>query len=214
MAEHTFSDEAEFIYSLLLEHYDNGEIDDPAVLIESEEYKHTINIDAFEYGLNEFLKNNLISKYEGYTGGAFGIWLLLKCENMLKSGQKTLNSLQEKETRDSSPKVNITINGNVSGNNAIGAFQNTTVNMANNQIDFEKAASLVKSISENLQSIGLTESEKKSVSDSIEDIRSAIIRQDSNIIQTALKHIRDLCFNVAGNLLASGIVHQISSLLP
>ena len=49
MVEHTFSDEAEFIYSLLLEHYDNGEIDDPAVLIESEEYKHTINIDAFEY---------------------------------------------------------------------------------------------------------------------------------------------------------------------
>ena len=86
--------------------------------------------------------------------------------------------------------------------------------MANNQIDFEKAASLVKSISENLQSIGLTESEKKSVSDSIEDIRSAIIRQDSNIIQAALKHIRDLCFNVAGNLLASGIVQQISSLLP
>ena len=44
MVEHTFSDEAEFIYSLLLEHYDNGEIDDPSVLIESEEYKHTINI--------------------------------------------------------------------------------------------------------------------------------------------------------------------------
>ena len=161
MVEHTFSDEAEFIYSLLLEHYDNGEIDDPAVLIESEEYKHTINIDAFEYGLNEFLENNLISKYEGYTGGAFGIWLLVKCENMLKSGQKTLNSLQEKETRDSSQKVNITINGNVSGNNAIGAFQNTTVNMANNQIDFEKAASLVKSISENLQRIGIKEREKK-----------------------------------------------------
>ena len=214
MVEHTFSDEAEFIYSLLLEHYDNGEIDDPAVLIESEEYKHTINIDAFAYGLNEFLENNLISKYEGYTGGAFGIWLLVKCENMLKSGQKTLNSLQEKGARDSSLKVNITINGNVSGNNAIGTFQKTTVNMANNQIDFEKAASLVKSISENLQSIGRTESEKKSVSDSIEDIRSAIIRQDSNIIQTALKHIRDLCFNVAGNLLASGIVQQISSLLP
>lgn len=58
MVEHTFSDEAEFIYSLLLEHYDNGEIDDPAVLIESEEYKHTINIDAFEYGLNEFLKQS------------------------------------------------------------------------------------------------------------------------------------------------------------
>ena len=214
MVEHTFSDEAEFIYSLLLEHYENGEIDDPAVMIESEEYKHTINIDAFEYGLNEFLKNNLISKYEGYTDGSFGIRLLLKCENMLKSGQKTLNSLQEKETRDSSQKVNITINGNVVGNNAIGAFQNTTIDMPNNQIDFKKVELLLKSISENLQSIGLTESEKKSVFDSIEDIRSAIIRQDSNIIQAALKHIRDLCFNVAGNLLASGIVQQISSLLP
>lgn len=214
MVEHTFSDEAEFIYSLLLEHYENGEIDDPAVMIESEEYKHTINIDAFEYGLNEFLKNNLISKYEGYTDGSFGIRLLLKCENMLKSGQKTLNSLQEKETRDSSQKVNITINGNVSGNNAIGTFQNTTVNIANNQIDFEKAASLVKSISENLQSIGLTESEKKSVSDSIEDIRSAIIRQDSNRIQAALKFIKDVCVNVAENLVASGIVHQILDLLP
>ena len=86
--------------------------------------------------------------------------------------------------------------------------------MPNNQIDFKKVELLLKLISENLQNIGLTESEKKSVSDSIEDIRSAIIRQDSNIIQTALKHIRDLCFNVAGNLLASGIVQQISSLLP
>ena len=95
MAEHIFSDEAEFIYRLLLEHYDNGEIDDPAVLIESEEYENTINIDAFEYGLNEFLENNLILKYEGYTDGSFGIRLLLKCENMLKSGQKTLNSLIE-----------------------------------------------------------------------------------------------------------------------
>lgn len=214
MAEQIFSDEAEFIYSLLLEHYDNGEIDDPAVLIESEEYKNTIDDTAFEQGLNELLKNNLISKYKSHIDGSFYISIRGKCENMLKSGQKTLNTLQEKETCDGSPKVNIIINGNVSGNNAIGAFQNTTVNMANNQIDFEKAASLVKSISENLQSIGLTESEKKSVSDSIEDIRSAIIRQDSNIIQTALKHIRDLCFNVAGNLLASGIVHQISSLLP
>ena len=27
MAEHIFSDEAEFIYSLLLEHYDNRDID-------------------------------------------------------------------------------------------------------------------------------------------------------------------------------------------
>ena len=136
MAEHIFSDEAEFIYSLLLEHYDNREIDSDSVMIESEEYKHTINIDAFEYGLNEFLKNNLISKYEGYIDGSFGIRILRKCENMLKSGQKTLNSLQEKGARDGSQKVNITINGNVSGNNAIGAFQNTTVNMANNQIDF------------------------------------------------------------------------------
>ena len=214
MVEHTFSDEAEFIYSLLLEHYKNEDIDEYSLMIETEEYKNTINEVAFEQGLKEFRENNLISKYESYTDGSFGIWLQLKCENMLKSGQKTLSSLQEKKTRDGSQKVNITINGNVVGNNAIGAFQNTTIDMPNNQIDFKKVELLLKSISENLQSIGLTESEKKSVSDSIEDIRSAIIRQDSNIIQTALKHIRDLCFNVAGNLLASGIVQQISSLLP
>jgi len=214
MVEHTFSDEAEFIYSLLLEHYKNEDIDEYSLMIETEEYKNTINEVAFEQGLKEFRENNLISKYESYTDGSFGIWLQLKCENMLKSGQKTLSSLQEKKTRDGSQKVNITINGNVVGNNAIGAFQNTTIDMPNNQIDFKKVELLLKSISENLQSIGLTESEKKSVFDSIEDIRSAIIRQDSNIIQAALKHIRDLCFNVAGNLLASGIVQQISSLLP
>ena len=214
MVEHTFSDEAEFIYSLLLEHYKNEDIDEYSLMIETEEYKNTIYEVAFEQGLKEFRENNLISKYESYTDGSFGIWLQLKCENMLKSGQKTLSSLQEKKTRDGSQKVNITINGNVVGNNAIGAFQNTTIDMPNNQIDFKKVELLLKSISENLQSIGLTESEKKSVFDSIEDIRSAIIRQDSNIIQAALKHIRDLCFNVAGNLLASGIVQQISSLLP
>ncbi len=37
---------------------------------------------------------------------------------------------------------------------------------------------------------------------------------DSNRIHTALKFIKDVCVNVAGNLVASGIVHQISSLLP
>ena len=152
MVEHTFSDEAEFIYSLLLEHYKNEDIDEYSLMIETEEYKNTINEVAFEQGLKEFRENNLISKYESYTDGSFGIWLQLKCENMLKSGQKTLSSLQEKKTRDGSQKVNITINGNVVGNNAIGAFQNTTIDMPNNQIDFKKVELLLKSISENLQS--------------------------------------------------------------
>ena len=73
---------------------------------------------------------------------------------------------------------------------------------------------LIKLISENLQNIGLTESEKKSVSDSIAKIRSGIVSHDSNIIKTSLKLIKDLCINVAGNLMASGIVQQISNLLP
>lgn len=213
MAEHIFSDEAEFIYSLILEHYKNRDIDEYSLMIEAEEYKNTINAVAFEQGLQEFRENNLISKYDSYIDGSFGIWLQLKCENMLKSGQKTLNSLQEKKIRDGSQKVNITINGNVVGNNAIGAFQNTTIDMTNNQIDFKKVELLLKLISENLQNIGLTESEKNSVADSIEEIRSAIIRQDSNRIHTALKFIKGVCVNVAENLVASGIVHQISSLL-
>ena len=73
---------------------------------------------------------------------------------------------------------------------------------------------LIKLISENLQNIGLTESEKKSVSDAIAKISSAINTQDSNIIRTSLQFIKDLCINVAGNLMASGIVQQISNLLP
>ena len=214
MAGHIFSDEAEFIYSLFLEHYENGKINNHSLMIGCEEYENTIDYVAFEQGLNELLENNLISDYKSFMGGTFYISLRLKCKNMLNSGQKTLRCLQEKEACDGNQKLNITINGNLFGNNAIGAFQNTTVNMANNQIDFEKVESLLKLISENLQNIGLTESEKKSVSDSIAKIRSGIVSQDSNIIKTSLKLIKDLCFNVAGNLMASGIVQQISNLLP
>ena len=86
--------------------------------------------------------------------------------------------------------------------------------MPNNQIDFKKVELLLKLISENLQNIGLTESEKNSAADSIEEIRSAIIRQDLNRIQAALKFIKGVCVNVAENLGASGIVHQILDLLP
>ena len=158
-----FTKNAEFIYSLFLEHYENRDIYDHSPMIGSEEYKNTIDYVAFEHG---------------------------------------------------NQKVDITINGNLFGNNAIGVFQNTNVNMPNNQIDFEKVESLLKLISENLQNIGLTESEKKSVSDSIAKIRSGIVTQDSNIIRTSLQFIKDLCINMAGNLMASGIVQQISNLLP
>ena len=78
MAGHIFSDEAEFIYSLFLEHYENGKINNHSLMIGCEEYENTIDYVAFEQGLNELLENNLISDYKSCMGGAFYIPLRLK----------------------------------------------------------------------------------------------------------------------------------------
>ena len=56
--------------------------------------------------------------------------------------------------------------------------------------------------------------EKKSILNDISSIRSAMKEKDTSKMQMLLTNIKNICSKVAENLIASGIVQQISNLLP
>ena len=95
MSKNIFSEEANFIYTVFVNHYEQKKISDHSVMIELEEYEKTIDDTAIEQGLQELQENNLVSSYRSYIDGSFDIMLRLKCENMLKSGIKQLETTED-----------------------------------------------------------------------------------------------------------------------
>ena len=128
-------------------------------------------------------------------------------------GEEYMFTEKEKESAKEISNVNITINGNISDSNVIGALQNSTVNKEST-LDFDKVALITKQISDNIQNIGLKEEEKIAIINEITEIRFALENKDSLKILTLLKHIKSICCGVTDSIIASGIIQQISNLLP
>ncbi|MBR1403066.1 MAG: hypothetical protein IJ558_02700 [Treponema sp.] len=84
----------------------------------------------------------------------------------------------------------------------------------NKNLDYSATESLIKMISQNVENTGLSTEARQKLVDDIEEIKIAITKKDTNKIVTLLQGIKELCFNVTGNLVASGIIQQISTLLP
>ena len=69
-------------------------------------------------------------------------------------------------------------------------------------------------ISNNIKNAGFTTNEQELVYGYIKEIHSAIAKKNNSIVQKMLIAIKNMCLNVTENLVASGIVQQISELLP
>lgn len=92
MTQNEFSDEAEYIYSLIYKHYENGKFSNHSVMIEYNEFSDDINDNAFELGLEELQRQRYIANYESYIDGSYHIELCLRCTKALKEGKAKLIS--------------------------------------------------------------------------------------------------------------------------
>ena len=113
--------------------------------------------------------------------------------------------------KDSSNHQTI-INANNSNIN-LGSMINSS-QCINKELDFSAIENLIKMISQNIENSGLSNEDKIKLVEDINQIKSAITKKDSNTIIKLLTGIKEMCLNVTGNLIASGIIQQISNLLP
>lgn len=113
--------------------------------------------------------------------------------------------------KDSNNRQTI-INANNSNVN-LGTMINSSQSI-NRNLDYSAIKDLIKIISQNVENTGLSTEARQKLVDDIEEIKIAITKKDTNKILTLLRRIQELCFNVTGNLVASGIIQQISTLLP
>ena len=104
------------------------------------------------------------------------------------------------------------INANNSNIN-LGTMINSSQSI-NKDLDFAAIETLIKMVSQNIENTGLSNEDKIKLVDDINQIKNAITKKDSNTIINLLTGIKELCKNVTGNLIASGIIQQISNLLP
>ena len=211
-----YSDEAKFIYDLLVKFYEQNKQDVHSVMLEEKDYLPDVDGKGIEAGLNELQAAGFVNSYKSLIDGSFHIHLRLKCTSLLKNGVKELDtSLTENQQKNSNsiPSVNITVNGNVSGTNVIGAVQDTNINIQT-EIDIKKLESLLGQIADNIEKIGISSDEKKSILNDISSIHSAMKEKDTSKMQMLLANIKNICGKVAEDLIASGIVQQISNLLP
>ena len=89
----------------------------------------------------------------------------------------------------------------------------STVTVQNTSMNIEDVKSLIKLIAEELGKSGISEEEQKKVSENIESIKEAIADNDVVKIGKCLRFIKDMYYNVMGNLIASGIVLKVTQLL-
>lgn len=94
MNQNEFSDEAEYIYQLIYNHYKNGSASNHSVMIEQDEFSNDINEDAFELGLEELQSQRYIAGYESYIDGSYHIDLCLRCTKALKEGKTKVSESQ------------------------------------------------------------------------------------------------------------------------
>ena len=128
-------------------------------------------------------------------------------------GEEYMFTSEDKENAKNISNLHITINGDVSGKNNIGTIQDCIIN-EESTIDFDAIKSLVELISNNLNNAGFSDNEKQSIINDINDMKIALAQKNSPRLITLLNHIKEITYNVTGNLIASGIIQQISSLLP
>lgn len=121
----------------------------------------------------------------------------------------------DKEKENAQNVSNITFNGDVklSGNYALGQMDGSTVTVQNTSMNIEDVKNLIKLIAEELGKSGISEEEQKKVSENIESIKEAIADNDVVKIGKCLRFIKDMYYNVMGNLIASGIVLKVTQLL-
>jgi len=91
MNPNEFSDEAEYIYNIIYNHYINGTISNHALMINSEEFSEDLSDSSFELGLEELESQRFISDYKSYIDSTYHVELCLRCTKALKEGKKTLS---------------------------------------------------------------------------------------------------------------------------
>ena len=211
-----YSDEAKFIYDLLVKFYEQNKQDVHSVMLEEKDYLPDVDGKGIEAGLNELQAAGFVNSFKSFIDGSFFVTLRLKCTALLKRGVKELDE-SSTENQQENPKsisnMNIILNSNVSGTNVIGAVQDTNINIQT-EIDIKKLESLLGQIAGNIEKIGISSDEKKSILNDISSIRSAMKEKDTSKMQMLLTNIKNICGKVAEDLIASGIVQQISNLLP
>lgn len=211
-----YSDEAKFIYDLLVKFYEQNKQDVHSVMLEEKDYLPDVDGKGIESGLNELQAAGFVNSFKSFIDGSFFVTLRLKCTALLKRGVKELDE-SSTENQQENPKsisnMNIILNSNVSGTNVIGAVQDTNINIQT-EIDIKKLESLLGQIAGNIEKIGISSDEKKSILNDISSIHSAMKEKDTSKIQMLLTNIKNICGKVAEDLIASGIVQQISNLLP
>lgn len=211
-----YSDEAKFIYDLLVKFYEQNKQDVHSVMLGEKDYLPDVDGKGIEAGLNELQAAGFVNSYKSLRDGSFHIHLRLKCTSLLKNGVKELDTSStenQQKNSNSIPSVNITVNGNVSGTNVIGAVQDTNINIQT-EIDIKKLESLLGQIAGNIEKIGISSDEKKSILNDISSIHSAMKEKDTSKMQMLLTNIKNICGKLAEDIIASGIVQQISNLLP
>lgn len=92
MNENEYSDEAEYIYTLLVKHYKNNSVNNHSTMVDVSEFESDLGEEAFELGLQELISRRYIANYESYIDGSYRIDLALRCEKSFKEQMETLSS--------------------------------------------------------------------------------------------------------------------------
>ena len=80
-------------------------------------------------------------------------------------------------------------------------------------LDFDKASEIFSHIRNNIDSLGVSEYEKKAIIDTLDEVQTNVdSKTESGLVRQALSIVKDFLIGVSGSLAASGILHLISSL--
>jgi hypothetical protein len=110
----------------------------------------------------------------------------------------------------------VIINGDVTGASIIGKVNRSTVE---NIMDFslgEEIYKVIKLINDNKDKIELNRESLENIINMQEEIRQELVKgsPNSSRIKEILSTLKSIFENVVGNVIASGIVYEISKLLP
>ncbi|WP_290725540.1 hypothetical protein [Fibrobacter sp. UBA2449] len=136
----------------------------------------------------------------------------LKLEKEGILGEDLTFSIEEQDRVKNIPSIQIIINGNVSNSNIAGNMMNSSATI-NNGLDFAKVTELTNQISQNIKALHLPEVQENGLSSDISEIKNMIAQKDESGIRKVLQKIDGICQNIAGNVVAAGIIAQIASIL-
>ena len=136
----------------------------------------------------------------------------LKLEKEGILGENLTFSSEEQNKVKDVPSIQIIINGNVSNSNIAGNMMNSSATI-NNGLDFAKVTELTNQISQNIKALHLPEVQENGLSSDISEIKNMIAQKDESGIRKVLQKIDGICQNIAGNVVAAGIIAQIASIL-